>query len=60
MNHRFPFVVLREKSPNLFSLSHKGQTVGSLESPQIQEEYDVWKMSQLMCKLRFTHLRQKH
>lgn len=48
MSHRFPFMVLKEKSPNLFSLSHEGLTVGSLEPPQTQEEYGVWKMSQLM------------
>lgn len=48
VSHRFPFMVLKEKSPNLFSLSHEGLTVGSLEPPQTQEEYGVWKMSQLM------------
>lgn len=48
VSHRFPFMVLKEESPNLFSLSHEGRTVGSLEPPQTQEEYGVWKMSQLM------------
>lgn len=58
----FPYVVLKEKPPNSFSLSFEGPTVGSLELPQIQEECGVWMMSQLMeshcCVplLGFTHL----